>query len=124
MQFEQTAGSRVKWREPCVDAGGPLGGCCSHQGNDHRDHGGRRSIEREESKIKRLVLAWRGMSERALEDGPRPACLPVLHSLRRWLAEEAALGEDSVTSTCTCWIEGPCGSGDQRSCMCKHTHTK
>lgn len=45
----------------------------------------------------------------------------------RWQAEEATLGEDSMTSACTCWIEVapcPCGSGDQRSCTCKHMHTK
>lgn len=43
---------------------------------------------------------------------------PGLHApftQTRWQAEEAALGEDSVTSARTCWIEVapcPCGSGD------------
>lgn len=42
---------------------------------DHRDCGGRRSVEREESKTKRLVIAWRSVRARALEDGCRPVCL-------------------------------------------------
>lgn len=59
VHVEQMTGSRVLWREACVDAGTPRGGYCSHQGDNHRDHGGRQSIDREESKIKRVVMACR-----------------------------------------------------------------